>query len=423
MSTQNPPGTPPQTEQLSTPARRRSGTVGAGVAIAIAVVLLLVGIGAGYYIGNSQVKTQSSSTIQLTETGSSLLYPLMVSWGPNYTKYNSQVVLAPESTGSGTGQSYAENGLVNIGASDGYLSNASATSLINLPVAISAQLIYYNLPGITSHLNLNGTVLAMIYEGTITTWDNPLILAAQSSGVQTQLKALSSETIVPIKRSDSSGDTFLFSSLCYMSWSGWTYKYSTSALSGTPWTGATGNSGVVAALQKTTDSIGYVGISYENTATGLTYAAVGDNDSLSASGGVNPANYVLPSIANISTDANLGLTHLQYSQYGLAVSLILGGTPAGAINLIGGAGGTDPGSSTPYPIVNLEYTLIKTAPTGSTVTSSALTATVHFLQWAVSYGNFASSGAASPYIDLVNFVPLTPEVIGYDQQELASVQA
>jgi phosphate transport system substrate-binding protein len=424
MSTQAPQTTTPPAELSSTPQRRRTGTVGTGVAIAIAVVLLVVGIGAGYYIGNTTKSSSSSSTIQLTETGSSLLYPLMVSWGPNYTSYNSQVVLAPESTGSGTGQSYAEQGLVNIGASDGYLSNASATNLLNLPVAFSAQLIYYNLPGISAHLNLNGTILAMIYGGAITTWNNPLILAAQPASVQSQLNSLASKTIVPIKRSDSSGDTFIFTSYCFMSWSGWTYKYSTSALSGSPWTGETGNSGVVQGLKTTTNSIGYVGISYESAASGLQYAALGDNLANSASGGTNPANYILPSAQNVSQDANLGLTHLQYSQYQLAVSLILGGSPSGAINITLGGGGTNPtnASPTPYPIVNLEYTLIKTAPTGKTVTSAALAATVHFLQWAISYGNFAPNGAPSSYIDLVNFIPLTPEVIGYDQQALAQVQ-
>jgi len=400
--------------------------MGMGVAIAIAIVLLLVGLGGGYVLGSSLNKSSSSSTqIQLTETGSSLLYPLMKSWGPNYTAYNPNVVLSPASTGSGTGQSYAESGLVNIGASDGYLANASQTNLINLPVAFSAQLVYYNLPGISAHLNLNGTVLAMIYGGAITAWNDPLILNAQPPAVQGELNNLSSKTIYPIKRSDSSGDTFLFSSLCYMSWSGWTYGYSTSALSGSSWTGATGNSGVVAALQKQTNSIGYVGISYESTATGLTYAAVGDNNTLaSGTWPAHAADYVLPSATNVSSDANLGLTHLQFSQYQLAVSLILGGSPAGAINLTHGGGGTAPAAGTsPYPLVNLEYTLIKTAPVGNTVTSSALAATVLFLQWAISYGNFAPSGVPSSYIDLVNFIPLTSAVIGLDQQELAAVQA
>jgi phosphate transport system substrate-binding protein len=422
MSAQNTGGTT-TTDTLSTPERKRSGTVGMAAAIGIAVILLIVGLVGGYYLGTSMNKTTTSSTASITETGSSLLYPLVTRWAGNYTAAS----VSAASTGSGTGQSDAELGLVNIGGSDGYVTNASQTSVINVPVAISAQLIYYNLPGLTAHLNLNGTILAMIYDGNITTWNNPLILAAQPTAVQTQLNGLSSETISPIVRSDSSGDSFLFSSLCYMSWAGWTFGYGTKVLETDPHaTGADGNTGVVATLGTTKNSIGYVGISYEASAAaaGLTYAALGDNLANSASGGVTASNYILPSAANISQDANLGLTHLQFSQYQLAVSLILGGSPAGAVNLTLGGGGTAPStaSPTPYPDVNLEYTLIKTAPTGNTVTATNLAATVQFLEWALSIGNFATTGAPSVWITAVNFIPLTPEVAGYDLQELASVQ-
>jgi phosphate transport system substrate-binding protein len=434
VSTSTPESTPPTStsppsSDLSSPSRKRSGTVSTGVAIGIAIVLLLIGFGGGYLTKDYLVKnngTSSSTTaVQLTETGSSLLYPLMTSWAGNY----SGATISAASTGSGTGQSDAEQGLVNMGASDGYVANASATSIVNFPVAISAQLIYYNLPGVSQHLNLNGSILAQIYLGTITTWNNPEILAAQPTNVQTELNGLSSTTIHPIKRADSSGDTFLFTSLCDMSYAGWTYGASTSALSGeTAATGETGNSGVVSALHSTTNSIGYVGISYESSAnaatpTALVYAAVGDNMSNSATGGINPANYIQPSASNISQDANLGLTRLQFSVYGLAVSLILGGSWGGATTLELGGGGSNPttASPTPYPIVNLEYLLVKTGPTGTTVTSTTLTATVTFLEWALSTGNWASAGTQSTYITNVNFVPLTPEVTGYDLQEIASI--
>jgi phosphate transport system substrate-binding protein len=435
MSAQPTAGTP-QTEQLSSPARRRTDTIGVGIAIGIAVVLLIVGIAAGYFVYpavNPKGKS-STTTIALTETGSSLLYPLFNSyWFPNYTALaGPTVVLSATSSGSGAGQSGAETGTVNIGASDAYLANASATNLINFPVAISAQLVYYNLPGALAHehLNLNGTVLAEIYEGTITTWNDPMILNAQNSTVQSQLNALSSKTIYPVKRTDSSGDTFIFTSYCYQSWSGFTYPVSTSGLSGDSipnmQTG-TGNSGVVSTIDKTANSIGYVGISYMGSADadGLEYAALGDNLSLSASGGVTAANYVLPTYSTISQDANLGLLRLDYAAYGLSVSLILGGSWAGAITLSHGGGGSNPTttSPTPYPIVNLEYTLFKTAPVAgsSVVTSTNLAATVAFMHWALSYGNYASSGSPSVWIDAVGFVPLTQTVIGYDFQELASV--
>ena len=418
-------------ESLIGTGKTRAKTVGVGVAAGLAVVLLLVGIGGGYALSSALGGKTGTSTVELTETGSSLLYPLVKSyWGPNYTAYDPNVLVSAASTGSGTGQSSAETGLVNLGASDGYLSNASQTNLLNVPVAISSQLIYYNLPTVTGHLHLNGTMLAEIYNGTITQWNDPTILAAQTGPQVTALNALSSTQIYVVKRGDPSGDTFLFTSLCYMSWSSWRYAYSTTALSGLTGTyvlSATGNSGMVTAVKGQVGAIAYIGISYENQlagVSGVSYAALGDNLALSAAGGVDPANYVLPSAANISADANLGLTHLQYATYGLAVSLILGGSPAGAIALTKGAGGTDPGVGvTPYPIVNLEYLLIKTAPTGSTVTPAALHATVGFLQWAVSYGNWQSGAAVSAYLAAVNFVPLTPQVIGYVMEALASVQA
>ena len=194
-STASTPSTPP--DSLSGSSRKTSSTMGMGAALGLAIVLLIVGLGAGYYLGGSLNKSSSSSSnqIQLSETGSSLLYPLMKAWGPNYTSYNSKVVLSPASTGSGTGQSYAEQGLVNIGASDGYLSNASTTNLLNVPVAISAQLIYYNLAGVPGHLNLNGTLLAMIYAGVITTWNDSRILAAQSPADVTALNGFGADLL------------------------------------------------------------------------------------------------------------------------------------------------------------------------------------------------------------------------------------
>jgi hypothetical protein len=145
--------------------------------------------------------------------------------------------------------------------------------------------------------------------------------------------------------------------------------------------------------------------------TGLNYAALGDNLSNSASGGVNSANYVLWSPANVSADATLGLTHLDFATYGLAVTLILGGSPYGAITLQTGGGGSNPTpGTTPYPITNLEYTLVKTTAQAN---SQAI---VGFLSWAISYGN------AAQYLTPIGFVPLTAEVAGYDMQELATIQ-
>lgn len=435
MSAQTPSGTPsgaPATESLSTPQRRRSGQITTGVAVALAVVLLIVGIGGGYALGVALNKTKTT-TIQLTETGSSLLYPLINNqWGPAYHAADSNVVISAASTGSGTGTTDAETALVNIGASDAFLVGSlgygpNTYGVVNVPVAFSAQLVYYNISGVTQNLNLNGTVLAMIYEGKITTWNNPLILAAQTGAVDKELNATSGHSIVPLVRSDSSGDTFLFSSLCELSYSGWTYGVSKTAFTASPWTEEDGNSGMAHGVTHIGYSIAYIGISYKSDTGSLPYAAIGDNLSLSALGGVDRSNYILPTAQTISEDADLALSHLQFAYEGLALSMILGGGYTGATNVTLDKGGTNPTTAypDPYPIVNMEYALIKTAPVASTVvTSTNLAATVQFLQWAISVGNFAASpvGSTSTYLAAVNFVPLTPTVIGYDQQVLAEVQ-
>jgi len=411
----------PPAEQLGTPSRRRSGMVRTRVAITIAVVLLLVGIGGGYAIGN--LLHSGSSTTVLTETGSSLLYPLMKIWGPNYTAYNPSISVSPVSSGSGIGQSDAELGLVNIGASDGYVVNGSVTNIINVPVAISAQLIWYNLPGLTGHLNLNGTVLGMIYAQDITNWTNPWILNAQNASIRNELATRDANLpIYTVVRADSSGDTFLFTSLCYMSWSDFPFQPANGGLSGLAGSRVipeTGNAGMVQGVESQVGAIAYIGISYTRTVSGpnLNYAAVGDNASLSSLGGENTSNYVLPTAANISADATLGLQRLDFAQQQLAVSLILGGSWAGAVNLVRGGGGSNPtGNSTPYPITNLEYALIKTVPEGNIVTLSALRESVNFLQWAITFGNLPV------YLSQVGFLPLTSEVAGLDTAELSSVQ-
>ncbi|MEM0129129.1 MAG: phosphate ABC transporter substrate-binding protein PstS [Thermoplasmata archaeon] len=397
-------------DSLTGPSPRRGrGGVGVGMAIGIAVVLLAAGLAGGYVLGKSTAGGGggSATTYTLTETGSTLIYPYMNLLGPNFTAIYPNVAVSPQGTGSGAGISAAEQGTVDMGGTDAYLlpSVAAQYGLINVPIAISSQLIFYNLPGLSvPHLNLNGTIIAMIWSGAITRWDDPLIAAA-NPGV-----SLPSTTITPLHRSDGSGDTFMFTSLCYLSWKGWPGGYGTtySWLPGQP--GYQGNAGMVTGLQATPGGIAYIGISYLSAALadGLHYAALGDQ--AANQNGTDPANYVLPTATNISEDANLALQNLEPPS--VAISLILGGVP-GATDLAHGAGGTLPTAQypTPYPDTNLEYILISLHPSNPTLQKYV----VAFLQWAI------STGATPERLATVNFLPLTPEVIGYDMQALSQV--
>lgn len=412
MSAQSPSGTP-QSELISTPTRRGRRVVGTGAAIAIAVVLLLVGLGGGYVIGKtlSTGSNGSSTTVTITETGSSLIYPYLQLLSPNFTSLYPGVDLSPASTGSGTGISSAEAGTTDLGGTDAYLLPATAAqyNLINVPIAISSQLAVYNIPGITQTLNLNGTIASMIYQGAITTWNNPLIQAA-NPGVP-----LPSNSIVPIHRSDGSGDTFLWTSLCYMSWSGWKQGFGTT-ITWPVGPGATGNAGMVTTLGSTPYGIAYIGISYlsEIQATkGLVYAALGDqnanvNGVVNATTHAGQSNYIMPTTQNVSEDANLALVNLQPPS--VAISLILGGV-AGATNLQLGKGGTDASSlyPTPYPDCNLEYLLLSSHPSSNSHQKWVVT----FLEWSLVNG--------AKYAPSANFLPMTPAVIGYVTEALAQV--
>src|SRR5262249_41524304 len=149
--------------------------------------------------------------VSLAETGSTLLYPLFGTWAKAYHRQFASVSFTTDATGSGTGISDASSGHADIGASDAFLSSGNLVQnphMLNIPLAISAQQINYNLPhlGADVHVRLNGAVLAQMYEGKITTWNDPAIQAL-NHGI-----ALPSIRVIPFHRAESSGDTFLFSS-------------------------------------------------------------------------------------------------------------------------------------------------------------------------------------------------------------------
>ena len=120
---------------------RRFGRIAA--AIAALVMLTVAGTGAGSIAG-------AAAPVKLLETGSTLLYPLFNLWVPAYAKMKPGVQITTQGTGSGTGIAESISGAAQIGASDAYLSpaqKAHTPTMMNIPLAISAQQINYDLPG------------------------------------------------------------------------------------------------------------------------------------------------------------------------------------------------------------------------------------------------------------------------------------
>ena len=187
------------------------------------------------------------------------------------------MTIATEGSGSEKGIAAALDSSAQIGTSDAFMSSEQVSAhpgMLNIAMAISAQTINYNLPGMTQALKLDGPVMAGIYEGKIRSWDDPALVKL-NPGV-----SLPHHDIVPVHRADGSGDTFVFTQ--YLSFTTEAdmptgFFTAPSSWSKSPGFGttiewpevdgaqtATGNQGMVDLLGKTPYSIGYVGVSFED---------------------------------------------------------------------------------------------------------------------------------------------------------------
>jgi phosphate transport system substrate-binding protein len=213
-------------------------------------------------------KTEVNSSIVIG-AGSTLVAPLIAQWTGDYAK-KQNVTITYGGIGSGGGIAQVTANAVDFGASDAPLSpdqRSAAPKVVQIPWALAATLAAYNVPGVTRHhLKLTGPVLADIYLGKITNWNDPAIKKL-NPGV-----SLPSLRIVPIYRSDSSGDTAVFTE--YLSSVSPTWKSKVGASTEVSWptgTGAKGNAGVLGSLQQTIGAIAYAAIAQVKSA-GAGYA-------------------------------------------------------------------------------------------------------------------------------------------------------
>ncbi|OPG15368.1 phosphate ABC transporter substrate-binding protein PstS [Ferroacidibacillus organovorans] len=352
--------------------------------------MMMGGVGQAFAKTNvvkHSVKHASGPVVHLQETGSTLLWPLFQLWVPVYKHVNSKVDLTTAGTGSGVGISQASDGTVQIGASDAYMSNrllSQHPGMLNIPMAISAQQIMYNIPGVKKgvHLHLTGNVIAQIYLGKIRYWNAPQIQSL-NKGVK-----LPHWMIVPIHRTDGSGDTFLFTQFMTDTNAAWSnsVQYGTSvswpAIKGA--LGANGNNGVVALASKTPGSIAYVGISWLNNglSEGLGEAALQNR----------AGRYLLPNPGTIAAAANM----------------MIGKTPADERTSLIYA----PGANS-YPIINYEYAIINEKQANP----ATATAVKNLLLWAIS----PQGGNKAVFMDKVHFLPLPASIAPLSRKQIAKI--
>ncbi|MGH7101820.1 MAG: phosphate ABC transporter substrate-binding protein PstS [Acetobacteraceae bacterium] len=344
-------------------------------------------LGSGGLVGVVPFRqTASAAEISLVETGSSLLYPLFNLWVAKYTAQNPSVRITAQSTGSGTGIAQAISGIVQIGASDAYMSNPQIRQnpeLLNIPLAISAQTINFNLPGLNgTDLKLSGPILAGIYQGRIRRW-NDAAIAHINPGIR-----LPAHAIIPLHRTDGSGDTFIFSQYLAFSTPSWAASigYGTS-LSWPPvpgGVGVLGNPGMVQVSGATPYSLAYIGISFH---AAIAKAGLGTALLQNQAG-----HFLRPTAATV----------------GAAVAAMQKKIPPdGRISLV-----FAPGANS-YPVINYEYAIVNRRQPQRQVAASLR----DFLSWAID----PEGGSAREFLDAVRFQPLPPGAAALARRQIATI--
>lgn len=190
----------------------------------------------------------------ISGAGSSFIYPVFSKWGAAY-KDKTGVALNYQSIGSGGGIKQVEAGTVTFGASDKPLSDdeLAKNGMIQFPMVMGGIVPMYNVDGVNpGDLVLDGPTLAHIFDGTITSWDDPAIAALNKD-----LK-LPSQPIVVVHRSDGSGTTFNFTD--YLSKVSPEWKDKVGSDTAVEWPvglGAKGSEGVANTVKQTAGAIGY----------------------------------------------------------------------------------------------------------------------------------------------------------------------
>ncbi|MFT8467425.1 MAG: phosphate ABC transporter substrate-binding protein PstS [Acetobacter syzygii] len=195
----------------------------------------------------------------VTGAGSSFAAPIYEGWGA-VAKSATGVTVNYQSVGSSAGQNQIVAGTVDFGASDAPMDaqKLETNHLFQFPTVMGGIVPVVNIPGVKPDtVTLSGDVLADIYAGTITSWNDPKIVAL-NPGVK-----LPEVAIAPVHRADGSGTTFVFTSYLAGSSSSWKENYGAStSISWPGGLGARGNDGVAATVQNTEGGIGYVEYAY-----------------------------------------------------------------------------------------------------------------------------------------------------------------
>jgi phosphate transport system permease protein/phosphate transport system substrate-binding protein len=310
---------------------------------------------------------------------------LIDTWRVDYQKVQPGVNINYQSIGSGGGVKQFTEKTVDFGASDAPLTqneSKKASGAVHIPETIGSVVAAYNIPSIPDKgLKLSGEVLADIYLGKITKWNDPKIQSLNTD------KTLPGDDIVVVHRSDGSGTTFVWTD--YLSSVSTAWKDQLGKGKSVEWPtgiGAPGNEGVANAIKGTPNTIGYIELSYALT-TNTPFAFIQNKE----------GKFVEPSLE--STKA--------------AVQSYVSTLPKGDgdwsnVTLVNAVGADS------YPIASFSYILLyKEMSTDPNLDQAKAKSLVDFISWAITDGQKAAES--------LDYVPLPDGVVKLNQDTIKSL--
>ena len=199
--------------------------------------------------------------VQINGAGATFPNPIYTKWFDEYHKAHPNVEINYASIGSGGGIRQLTAGTVFFGATDGPMTNdqifAAGARIIHLPTLLGGVVPIYEIPGVSGELRFTGKVLADIFLGKVTKWNDPAIRNL-NSGV-----SLPNLDITVVHRADGSGTSYIWCD--YLSKVSPDFKKTVGVATSVPWpvgVGAKGNEGVAGLVKQTPGAIGYVELIY-----------------------------------------------------------------------------------------------------------------------------------------------------------------
>jgi len=203
----------------------------------------------------------AAQTMRINGAGATFPYPIYSKWFSEYNKIHSSVEINYQSIGSGGGIQQVTKQTVFFGASDGPMTpeqmQGAPGKILHFPTVLGAVVPVYNIPNVNAELHFSGPLLADMFLGKITKWNDPAI-ARLNAGV-----SLPASDITVAHRADGSGTTYIW--VDYLSKVSPEWKSKVGVATSVNWptgVGGRGNEGVSALVRQTPGAIGYVELIY-----------------------------------------------------------------------------------------------------------------------------------------------------------------